>query len=312
MGWTPHQLDHLGGKTYVVTGGNSGIGLCAAKILTGKGARVVITSRSKGKADKALDEIRTASPDADVDWVQLDLADLDEVERAAAQLQEQCPQLDAVINNAGVMQTPELRTKQGYELQLGTNHIGHFKLNSLLMPHLERSGARIVAVSSVAHRTGTIQLDDLNFETTPYEPIKAYSQSKLANIMYGFELQRRLEARGSACTAYAAHPGYSATNLQSAGVGLEGGSKFFRGLYKVTNALVAQSAETGAYPLVLAAAAPDAKPGAYYGPTRMMQARGPVGESFIDPRAKDESVAQALWDATERLVGAFFGDDATP
>lgn len=240
--------------------------------------------------------------------VRLDLADLDTVERAAAELRDVCSRVGAVINNAGVMQTPQLKTKQGYELQLGTNHLGHFRLNSLLMPRLEADGARIVAVSSVAHRSGTIQLDDLNFETTPYDAMQAYSQSKRANLMYGFELQRRLHARQSSCTAYAAHPGDSATNLQSAGVGLEGGSKFFRGLYKVTNALVAQSAEKGAFPLVLAAAAPDAKPGAYYGPTRMMQARGPVGESFVDPKAKDEAIAKGLWEQTERLVGNLFAD----
>lgn len=306
MGWTPDKLSNLNGNTYVITGGNSGLGLEAAKILSGKGARVVITSRSEDKANKALAEIRAASPDADVDWVQLDLADLDNVTRAAEDIKAKCPQIDAIINNAGVMQTPERKTKQGFELQIGTNHFGHFRLNSLLLPHLEQSGARIVAVSSIAHKFGDINLEDLNFDNTSYDPTRAYGQSKLANIMYGLELQRRLEGRKSACTAYAAHPGYAATNLQSAGVGMDGGSGFFKGLYKVTNALMAQSATEGAYPLVLAAADPDAKPGAYYGPTKMMQTRGAVGESFVHAKAKDQGVAKALWEKTEELVGPFF------
>jgi NAD(P)-dependent dehydrogenase (short-subunit alcohol dehydrogenase family) len=309
MGWTPDQLSDLSRKTYVITGGNSGLGLEAATILAGKNARVVITARSEAKATGALATLRETVPDADLDYVLLDLADLDSVERAAPEIREKAPTIDAFINNAGVMQTPELRTQRGFELQFGTNHLGHFKLNSRLVDHFEASGTRIVPVSSIAHKYGTIDLNDVNSESASYSPSTAYFQSKLANIMYGFELNRRLQARGSEAVAIPCHPGYAATNLQSAGVGMDGGSVLFRWLYRVTNVLWAQSAEKGAYPLVLAAAG-EARPGAYYGPTGWGQNFGPVGESYIHPRAKDEDVARKLWEASEQMVGAFFPETA--
>ena len=307
MGWTPDRVPRLADKTIAITGGNSGLGLEAAKILTARGARVVITSRSPDKARAALQTMKDAVPEADIDFVLLDLSEADSVASAAAAIREKCPRLDALINNAGVMQTPEIRTSEGFELQLATNHLGHFRLNSLLLPLLEASGGRIVPVSSIAHKFGAIALDDLNAEKS-YDPTVAYSQSKLANLMYSFELQRRLSARDSQVTSIACHPGYSATNLQSAGVGLEGGSTFFRWVYKVTNAVMAQSATKGAYPLVLAAVDAAAKPGAYYGPTGMGQTRGAVGESFVDKRARDEAVAAKLWEKTEAMVGPFFTD----
>ena len=312
MGWTPDALSQLAGKTYAITGGNSGLGLEAAKILAGKGARVVITSRSQAKAEAALDQVRSVAPNADLDHLPLDLADPESVEKAAMELRAKCPQLDALINNAGVMQTPEARTKQGFELQLGTNHLGHFRLNSLLIDHLEACGSRIVAVSSIAHKYGSIVLDDLNFESRAYSPTTAYTQSKLANLLYAFELQRRLAARGSHAVAIACHPGYAATNLQSAGVGMQGGSGLWRRLYGFTNRFMAQSATLGSYPLVLAAAAEDAEPGAYYGPTGFGQNKGPIGKSYVAPRAKDEAVAKALWEQSEELVGPFFPPPTPP
>jgi NAD(P)-dependent dehydrogenase (short-subunit alcohol dehydrogenase family) len=305
VSWTPDTLPSLSGKTFVVTGGNSGLGFQAAQILTGKGARVVITTRSEAKAQDAVAAIRTAVPKADIDFVLLDLTEPKSIDAAATAILEKCPRLDACINNAGVMQTPEIRTSEGFELQFATNHLGHFRLNRLLMARLEESAGRVVPVSSVAHRSGTIALDDLNAEQD-YDPTRAYSQSKLANIMYGFELQRRLADRGSAVVSIPCHPGYAATNLQSTGVGMEGGSAFFRTLYKVLNAVVAQSAEKGAWPLVLAAADPEAEAGAYYGPTGMGGARGKVGKSVVAARARDEAVARALWEKTEKLVGPFF------
>lgn len=307
MGWTPDDLPELTGKTFAVTGGNSGLGLEATKILCGKGARVVFTSRSEDKAKAAVETIKEAVPEADVDFVLLDLSKKESIEAAAEAIRQKCPKIDALINNAGVMQTPEVRTDEGWELQLATNHLGHFRLNALLFDRIEASSGRIVPVSSIAHKFGAIGLDDLMFTERRYDPTTAYGQSKLANIMYGFELQRRLAERGSSVVAIPTHPGYAATNLQSAGVGMEGGSWFFRWLYAVSNVVMAQAAEKGAYPLVLAAADPEAKPGAYYGPTGMGQMRGRVGESFIHPKAKDEDVARQLWEKTEELVGPFFG-----
>lgn len=305
-GWTPVRLPDLAGRTYAITGGNSGIGLEAAKILAARGARVVITSRSDAKAEAALRTIRQAVPDADVDSVRLDLADAESVAAAADALREACPRMDALINNAGVMQTPLRRTAEGFELQLATNHLGHFRLNAALFPHIEVSGGRIVPVSSIAHRYGRIDLEDLMFTRRKYEPMEAYTQSKLANLLYGFELQRRLAARKTPVAGIPCHPGYSATNLQSAGVGMEGGSRLWRGIYSVTNRLLAQSATRGAYPLALAAADPAAEPGTYYGPTSFGDSRGPVGESAVAERARDETVARELWERTESLVGPFF------
>ena len=305
MGWTPSELPDLTGKTYAITGGNSGLGLEAAKILTAKGGRVVITARSEAKAQGAVDAVRAHHADADVDYVLLDLTDPASITAAAAALRAACPELDALINNAGVMQPPKTTTDEGFELQMSTNHFGHFRLNAQLFDHLEANAGRIVPVSSVGHKMGAIQFEDLNWEKS-YDAVASYCQSKLANLLYAFELDRRLRARGSAVQSIACHPGYAATNLQSAGVGMDGGSAFFRVLYKVTNAVVAQSAAKGAWPLVLAAADPSAEPGAYYGPTGLGQARGPVGKSFVADRAKDEDVARRLWEVTEELVGPFF------
>ena len=307
MGWTPDALPDLTGKTYVITGGNGGLGLEATKILAGKGARVVITSRSEAKANEALAAVREAVPSADVDFVLLDLADKDSVHAAAEAIRAGCPQLDALVNNAGVMQPPLIRTAEGFELQLATNHLGHFRLNSLLLPHLGASAGRIVPVSSIAHKYGSISFDDLQSEKS-YDATAAYSQSKLANILYGFELDRRLRARGSSVASITCHPGYSATNLQSAGVGMDGGSAIWRAVYGFTNRVMAQTATEGSYPLALAAADPSAKAGGYYGPTKFGQIRGAVGESFVHPKAKDEAVARKLWETTEELVGPFFAD----
>lgn len=309
MGWTPDQLPDLGGHTYVITGGNGGLGLETAKILAQKGGRVVITSRREDAALAALEAIRDAAPGAEVDWVPLDLADPASIQACAAALLEKCPRIDAIVNNAGVMQPPLRRTVEGFELQIGTNHFGHFRLNALLFDRIEASGGRIVPVSSIAHRFGRIDLDDLDSERS-YDPSVRYGQSKLANLMYGLELQRRLTARGSRVASIPCHPGYAATNLQSAGVGMDGGSWLFRNLYKVTNAVMAQSATHGAYPLALAAADPKAKPGAYYGPTGLGQSRGPVGESTIAKHALDTEVARRLWEETETRVGPFFRDAA--
>ncbi len=306
MSWTPDALPNLAGKTFVITGGNSGLGLESMRILAGKGARVVFTSRSEKNATTAIEDIRRTVPSADVDFVVLDLASLASIDAGAEQILAKCPRIDALINNAGVMQTPASRTKDGFELQLGTNHLGHFRLDSRLFPRIEASSGRIVAVSSIAHKLAGIGLDDLFYEKRRYDPTDAYGQSKLANLLFGLELHRRLVARKSAATAMPCHPGYAATNLQTAGVGMEGGSKLFRAIYAISNRVMAQSADRGAWSLVFAAADPSAKGGAYYGPTGFNQLRGPVGESFMTKAAKDETVARGLWEKSEALVGPFF------
>jgi len=304
MNWTPAQLGDLTGKTFVITGGNSGIGLEATKILCEKGGHVLIGTRSEAKAAAAMEEVAREIPGAATSFVPLDLTDPDSIAQAAATIEERHPQLDALVNNAGVMQTPQRQTAEGFELQFATNHLGHFRLTAALYPLLEKSGGRVVVVSSIIHHQGQIDLDDL-MSTQRYDPTQAYAQSKLANLMFAFELHRRLTAAHSPVRSIPCHPGYSATNLQSAGVGMEGGSAFYRWLYVLTNALVAQSATRGAYPLALAAADTEAEPGTYYGPTGIMDIRGRVGRSSVAERARDEEVARQLWEATEQLVGPF-------
>lgn len=304
MDWTPENLPDLSGKSYFITGGNSGIGLEAAKIFCSKGASVIISARNQTNAEEALAEIKAEFPEAKVSWVSLDLTDPDSIASASAKVIETTPELHALICNAGVMQTPELKTKEGFELQFATNHLGHFRLTSALYSHLVKSKGRVVVVSSVAHTNGKIDLEDL-MGRTKYSPITAYNQSKLANIMFAFELDRRLIKANSPVMCIPCHPGYSATNLQTAGVGMEGGSGFFNRLYKIGNKYLAQSAKLGAYPEVLAAADPDAKGGTYYGPTKWGGANGPVGLSKVAPQAQDEDMARKLWEATEALVGPF-------
>ena len=306
--WTPADLPSLAGKTFAITGGNSGLGLELAKILVGKGARVVITSRRRDKAEAALSVIRQTVAGAEVDWVQLDLVDPGSIEAAAGELRERCPSLDAIVNNAGVMQTPLIRTDEGFELQMATNHLGHFRLNSRLFEHLEACGSRVVVVSSIAHKYGRLSFRDMMYERRRYDSTAAYMQSKLANLMYAFELERRLRVRGSSVSAIACHPGYAATNLQKAGVGMDGGSWFWRGIYAISDKVMAQSATRGAYPLALAAAEPKAQGGVYYGPRGPLQMRGPVGVSHVARHARDEAIAKRLWEHTESLVGPFFAD----
>jgi NAD(P)-dependent dehydrogenase (short-subunit alcohol dehydrogenase family) len=304
MNWKPDQLPDLNGKNYFITGGNSGIGLEAAKVLARKGARVVISARTQAKAERALADIKSEVPEAKASWIALDLTEPESIKSAISAIIEQLPQLDALVNNAGVMQTPERKTSEGFELQFATNHLGHFRLTAGLYKHLVQSKGRIVVVSSLVHHQGKIHLDDL-MQRENYNPSTTYAQSKLANIMFAFELDRRLKKAGSPVVCIPCHPGYSATNLQTAGVGMEGGSRFFQMLYVLTNRIVAQSAECGSYPLALAAADPTASAGTYYGPTSLGDTRGPVGISKVASHAKDEDMARRLWEATETLVGPF-------
>ncbi len=295
-GWTPEQLGDLSGRRYLITGGNSGIGLEAAKILAEKGADIVIACRNPSKAEQAVADIDAVGAGA-VDSVPLDLSSLASVRKAAKEINKRYDSLDGLINNAGIMQTPETRTEDGFELQLGTNHLGHFLLAGLLYELVEKAGGRIVVVSSVAHKLGKINLDDLMQESS-YNASTAYGQSKLANLMFALELDRRLQAAGSTVRAVACHPGYSDTRLQSTGP-----TGALASIYTVLNRVWAQSAYDGAIPTVLAAADDDARSGAYYGPGSLMESLGPVGEASISRRARNKKVAAALWQRSEELVG---------
>ena len=302
--WKPDRLPDLAGKTYVITGGNSGIGLEAARMLRKAGANLVLACRSIDKANAAKRDLAGTSPEGgtpgDIDLIVVDLSDLASVRTAAEAVRAAHPRIDGLVNNAGIMQTPPQKTKDGFELQFGTNHLGHFLWTSLLIDPVEAADGRVVVVSSIAHKYGRIHFDDLML-TSGYTPSRAYFQSKLANLMFAFELDRRLKASGCKAVAIACHPGYSGTNLQSTGP---------RGIlnlvYKALNPLLSQSAEAGAIPTVLAAAGPEARRGAYYGPQKMSEARGPVGDAMVEDRALDEDAAERLWSASEELIGEPF------
>ncbi len=294
--WTPDRLPVLDGKRYLITGGNSGIGLEAAKMLAEKGADVIIACRNPAKAEAAVREIDAAGTGS-VDSIALDLSSLASVRKAVHEVRARYDSLDGLVNNAGIMQTPETRTEDGFELQLGTNHLGHFLLTALLFDLVEKAEGRITVVSSIAHKLGRINLDDLMLEES-YDPTRAYGQSKLANMLFAQELSRRLEAAGSPVMANVCHPGYSATNLQSTGP--EG---FLVGLYGVLNRLWAQSSYKGAIPTVLAVAGDEAEPGGYYGPVKFMDSLGPVGSARIAGRGRDRETAAELWRRSEELVG---------
>ena len=297
--WQPNRLPNLAGKTYVITGGNSGIGFDAARILGKAGGNLVLACRSLEKAEAAKRAL-AAEVKGSVALIQLDLSDLSSVRTAADEVRRDHARIDGLINNAGIMQTPKLTTKDGFELQFGTNHLGHFLWTSLLIDLVEAASGRVVVVSSIAHKYGTIDLDNLMWAKN-YSPSKAYFRSKLANVMFAFELDRLLEANGCKAVCVACHPGYAGTNLQSTGP-----TGFLNMLYKLTNPLFSQPSEAGAIPTVLAAAGTEAKRGAYYGPKKMGEARGPVGDAIVAEQALDQEVAGKLWRASEELVGEPF------
>ena len=277
------------GRTFLVTGANSGIGLGAARELARAGGRVVLAVRDPARGEQAA-----ATIDGETEVRRLDLADLDSV-RAFAEAWD--GDLDVLVNNAGVMATPQGRTKDGFELQLGTNHLGHFALTNLLLPHVSD---RVVTVSSTAHRGGSINFDDLNWERRRYQRWLAYGQTKLANLLFTLELQRRLAEADSDVRAVAAHPGWAATNLQS-----HTGSALQNGVMAIGNKLWAQSDEMGALP-TLYAATEDIPGGSYVGPDGLGEQRGHPRLVGRSKAASDGDAARRLWDVSEELTATAF------
>jgi NAD(P)-dependent dehydrogenase (short-subunit alcohol dehydrogenase family) len=298
-GWTAAQIPDQSGRQVVVTGANSGLGLVTASELARAGASVVLACRNTAKGQQALARVRAVAPGADARLEALDLADLGSVREFARRLNGQSQRLDLLINNAGVMAPPRRTTADGFESQFGTNHLGHFALTGLLLELLsEAPEPRVVTLSSAAHRTGTIKFDDLQRERG-YNNWLAYGQSKLANLMFCFELQRRATAADSRLRSLAAHPGYSATNLQFAGP-----AHFYeRWLMVVGNRLIAQSAEMGALPTLYAATVPDLPGGTFVGPDGLAEARGHPQIVGAAGRAYDEAAWRRLWEISEQLTG---------
>jgi NAD(P)-dependent dehydrogenase (short-subunit alcohol dehydrogenase family) len=305
--WTAADIPDQTGRVAIVTGANSGLGLVTARELARAGAEVVIACRDTGKGERAAEEIRRSVPGAGLAVRRLDLASLDSVREFAGVLAGEHDSIDLLINNAGVMAPPRRLTADGFESQIGTNHLGHFALTGLLLERLEAAGApRVVSLSSGAHRIGWMRFDDLNWERR-YNSWLAYGQSKLADLLFCFELQRRATEAGSRLKALAAHPGYAATNLQFAGP-----RKVEAAFMAVTNKLVAQSAEMGALPTLYAATVPDLPGGSFIGPDGIGEMRGYPHVVGAAKRAYDEDAWRQLWERSEEMTGVHYGFAAAP
>jgi NAD(P)-dependent dehydrogenase (short-subunit alcohol dehydrogenase family) len=303
--WTPADMPDQTGRIAVVTGANSGLGLIDSRELARTGARVVMACRNIEKGEAAAEQIRGENPEADVSVVALDLADLASIREFADKLD--VDRLDLLINNAGLMAPPRRLTKDGFESQFGTNHLGHFALAGLLLPRLlPAPEPRVVTESSGAHHIGRMNFDDLQGERR-YVRWLAYGQSKLANLMFAFELQRRAAEAGTSLKSLAAHPGYSRTNLQFAAPPIHE-----RALMAVTNMLVAQSAEMGALPTLYAATAPDLPGGSFIGPDGFMEQRGYPKVVTAAGRAYDEQAWRRLWEISEALTGVTYDFTVSP
>lgn len=289
--WTADDIPDQSGRVAIVTGANSGIGLETARALAEKGAAVIMACRNPEKAEAAARTIRARHPEANVTVMQLDLSDLESVRRFGADFRTKHSRLDLLINNAGIMNPPYGTTAQGFESQFGVNHLGHFALTGELLDLLDATpGARIVTVSSIMHQRGQIRFDDLNWEKG-YRPGPAYGQSKLANLLFTYELQRRLEKNGSTTIATASHPGWTETNLQVHSPVM----KFF-------NRFMAQNTTMGALPTLYAATAPNIKGGQYFGPSGLMEMGGHPKRVGSNKRSRDPQVAARLWSVSEDLT----------
>ncbi|WP_200174820.1 oxidoreductase [Tomitella cavernea] len=288
--WTAANLPSFTGRTAVVTGATSGLGLITARHLAGAGATVVLAVRDTDRGRQAAAGIA-----GETDVRALDLADLASVRRFTEDWGDS--PIDLLVNNAGIMHVPEGRTADGFETQIGVNHLGHFALTNLLLPRITD---RVVTVASLAHRMGTIDLEDLNWRRRRYDRVRAYGQSKLANLLFSLDLERRLRKAGSPVRSLSAHPGYASTNLQTRTANPIGDL-----LGRIGNATIAQSAEAGALP-TLYAASQDLPGGSFLGPDRMLGARGGPALAGRSAEASDPDLARRLWEASAELTGVGF------
>lgn len=296
--WTADRISNLDGKTAIVTGANSGLGYETALRLAEHGAAVVLACRNQDRGEQALRSIKATVPDANVELMNLDLASLESIQAFATAFASNHNKLDILVNNGGVMGLPRTVTEDGFEMQTGINYLGHFALTGLLLDSLAAAPAgRVVTVSSRMHVDGTIEWDDLMLEQS-YDNWGAYRQSKLADLLFAFELQRRLEAAGSSTISMGVHPGRAVTNWP------DNFSGFQRALMSAVARMTSQSAEMGALPLLYAATAPEAKPGAYYGPDG--DTKGYPAETQASDAAYNETDGKRLWEMSEELTGVTY------
>lgn len=304
--WIREHLPDLTGRRVIVTGANSGLGFEASKLLAARGAEVTLAVRNLAKGVIAAQSVRAAVPAARLEVRLLDLADLASVRQFASAFCATYDRLDILLNNAGLMAIPRRETRDGFEMQFGVNHLGHFALTGWLLPMLlANPAARIVTVSSGIHVAGSINFADLHSKRG-YSNWRAYAQSKLANLLFAYELQRRLEQAGSTALSVAAHPGYAATNLQAVGPAMTG-SRSGQALMQAANRVMAQSAAMGALPPVYAAAAVNVRGGDYYGPGSLMGLRGLPVKSRSSRRSHDHALAARLWAVSEGLTRVVYG-----
>jgi len=295
--WDSGNIPGQKGKVVIVTGSSSGIGFQDANVLAGKNASVIIAVRNLEKGNNAANKIKTNHKDADVSVMELDLANLNSVKKFAENFKQKYSRLDLLINNAGVMVPPYSKTADGFELQFGTNHLGPFALTGLLIDLIkDTKNSRIVNVSSAAHKYGNINFDDLNWEKRKYKPWKAYGDSKIANLYFTYELKKKLEASNSSTKVAAAHPGWTATELQRH-------SGFFVG---ILNVLFAQTIEMGALPTLYAATAENVNSGEYFGPSNWQEWRGYPKKVESNRLSHDNKIAAKLWEVSEKLTGVHF------
>ncbi len=305
QGWTPERIGNLNGKTYVITGANTGAGFEASKILLNKGAQVVMLNRNEKKSNKAIDDLKGQfGSDAKVSFIKMDLAELSSVRNAGKEVNEKIPNIDALICNAAVAQIAKQNfTSDGFERNLGINHYGHFLLVNLLFDKVAQSKGRIVVVASEGYKMGlkTIQFEDMNFDKN-YHPNNTYCHSKLAQMMFAYELQNRIKRTNKEVKAYVCHPGASKTSLIRKDSPL-----ITRVMWSIMSSLpIVQSAEKGAYPEVMCATEDGLDQKAYYGPTGRMYWTGPVGECKLEPFVQDKTIMEKLWTISENQTGQKF------
>lgn len=304
-GWTPERISNLNGKTYLITGANAGAGFEASKILLKKGAEVIMLNRNESKTQKAIKNLKEElGQNIQVSFIKLDLADLSSVKNAAEEILQTIPYIEALICNAAVAQIAKQEfTPNGFESQLGINHYGHFLLINLLFDRIEKTGKRIVVVGSEGYKMGlkTIQFEDMNFDNN-YNPMNTYCHSKLAQIMFAYELNLRVKEANNSTEVYVCHPGASRTSLIN-----DKASRSSRILFSIMSLLpIVQSAEKGSYPEVMCATEDGLDPQAYYGPTGTMNWSGPVGQCDIEAFVYDRSIASQLWTVSEQATGQRF------
>lgn len=303
--WGVQNIPSQMGRIVVVTGATQGLGLIAAQELANTGADVIIPARSKEKGENAVQRVMSIRPRGSARYELLDLTSLDSVRDFTQRLNKQGKRIDLLINNAAVM-APKRRqeTSDGFELQFQTNYLSSFALTAQLIPLLLKSEVpRVTQVSSIAHRDGKIDFGDLQWKTRKYDPMKSYAQSKLADLLFAFELQRRSDAAGWGLQSNAAHPGVSATDLIA---NSRGHDDLMVRVMKLFGSLARQPVEQGVLPILYAATSPDAKPGAYYGPKNRMETRGPVAIAKPAPQSMDVSTAKQLWSVSEELAQVAF------